>query len=153
MKLFAQHGWRSAGSGSTTNTPRKRTWPPLTITRHNPHFGRLNDSAAEWFGNRRPKVLCETVTFYCCYIVVFFVLLYLVPTNVPSFLFWFVAGVSCAFVDCVRIDRWRMITKQVLNGLLFIGRNANAVNSIKTLTVAAHCVKPARKSPLFDCIV
>jgi hypothetical protein len=46
-----------------------------------------------------------------------------------------------------------MITNQVLNGLLFIGRNANAVNSIKTLTVAAYCVKPARKSPLFDRIV
>jgi hypothetical protein len=36
-----------------------------------------------------------------------------------------------------------MITKQVLNELLFIGRDANAVNSIKTLTVAAQCVKPA----------
>ena len=64
-------------------------------------------SRAEWFWNRRPKVLCETLTFYFCYIVVFFFLLYLVPKNIPSFLLWFVAGVSCAFVDCVRIDRWR----------------------------------------------
>ena len=64
-------------------------------------------SRAEWFWNRRPKVLCETLTFYFCYIVVFLFLLYLVPKNIPSFLLWFVAGVSCAFVDCVRIDRWR----------------------------------------------
>jgi hypothetical protein len=62
---------------------------------------------AEWFWNRRPKALCETVTFYFCYIVVFFSLLYLVPKSVPSFLLWFVAGVSCAFVDCIRIDWWR----------------------------------------------
>ena len=47
------------------------------------------------------------MTFYFGYIVVFFVLLYLVPKNVRSFLLWFVAGVSCAFVDSVRIDRWR----------------------------------------------
>jgi hypothetical protein len=64
-------------------------------------------SRAEWFWNRRPKVICETLTFYFRYIVVFFFLLYLVPKNVPSFPLWFVAGVSCAFVDCVRIDRWR----------------------------------------------
>src|ERR1700722_1071460 len=64
-------------------------------------------SRAEWFWIRRPKVLCETLTFYFCYIVVFLFLLYLVPKNIPSFLLWFVAGVSCAFVDCVRIDRWR----------------------------------------------
>jgi hypothetical protein len=64
-------------------------------------------SRAEWFWNQRPKVLCGTLTFYFCYIVVFLFLLYLVPKNVPSFLLWFVAGVSCAFVDCVRIDRWR----------------------------------------------
>jgi hypothetical protein len=37
-----------------------------------------------------------------------------------------------------------MNTNQVSNELLYIGRNANAVNSIKTLAVAAHCVKPAR---------
>ena len=64
-------------------------------------------SRAEWFWNRRPKVLCETVTFYFCYIVVFFFLLYFVPKSVPSFLLWFLAGVSCAFVDCIRIDWWR----------------------------------------------
>ena len=45
-------------------------------------------SRAEWFWNRRPKVLCETLTFYFCYIVVFFFLLYLVPKNIPSFLLW-----------------------------------------------------------------
>jgi hypothetical protein len=64
-------------------------------------------SRAEWFWNRRPKLLCETLTFYFCYIVVFCCLFYLVPKNVPLVLLWFVAGVGCAFVDCVRIDRWR----------------------------------------------
>lgn len=64
-------------------------------------------SRAEWFWKRRPKVLCETVTFYFYYVGVFVCLLYLVPHNVPSFLVWFVAGVSCAFVNCVRFDRWR----------------------------------------------
>jgi hypothetical protein len=44
-----------------------------------------------------------------------------------------------------------MITNQVLNGLSFIGRNANAVNSIKTSTVAAHGVKPAR-NPHFSIV-
>jgi hypothetical protein len=62
---------------------------------------------AEWFWNRRPKALCETMTFYFCYIVVFCFLLYLVPHNVPSFLLWSVVGVSCAFLDCMRIERWR----------------------------------------------
>jgi hypothetical protein len=46
---------------------------------------------AEWFWNRRPKVLCETVTFYFDYIVAFFSLLYLVPKSVPLFLLWFLA--------------------------------------------------------------
>jgi hypothetical protein len=64
-------------------------------------------SRAEWFWKRRPKVLCETLIFYFCYIVVFCCLLYLVPKNIPSFLLWFVAGVCCALVDCVRIDQWR----------------------------------------------
>jgi hypothetical protein len=64
-------------------------------------------SRAEWFWKRRPKVLCETLIFYFCYIVVFCCLLYLVPKNIPSFLLWFVAGVCCALVDCVHIDQWR----------------------------------------------
>jgi hypothetical protein len=94
--------------------------------------------------------------FYFYYIGVFFFLLYLVPKNTPSCLLWFVAGVSCAFVDCVRIDRWRYDYKSSIKRVIVcrsVGRNANAVNSIKTLTVAAYCVKPARKSPLFDRIV
>jgi hypothetical protein len=64
-------------------------------------------SRAGWFWNRRPKVLCETLTFYFCYTVVFVYLLYFVPNNVPSFILWFVAGVIFGIVDCIRIDRWR----------------------------------------------
>jgi hypothetical protein len=64
-------------------------------------------SRAEWFWNRRPKLVCETLIFYFLYIAVFCGLFYLVPKNVLLFFLWFVAGVGCALVDCVRIDRWR----------------------------------------------
>ena len=64
-------------------------------------------SRAEWFWNRRPNVLCENLTCFFCYIIVFVCLLYCVPESVPLLLVWMVAGVSCAFIDCVRLDRWR----------------------------------------------
>ena len=62
---------------------------------------------AEWFWNRRPKILCENWMFFLCYIVVFVCLVYLVPESIPLLLVWMVAGISCAFVDGVRLDRWR----------------------------------------------
>jgi hypothetical protein len=64
-------------------------------------------SRAEWFWNRRPKALCETLAFYFCYIVVFVCLLYFVPYDVPLFILWFVAAVIFGIVDCIRVDRWR----------------------------------------------
>jgi hypothetical protein len=64
-------------------------------------------SRAEWFWNRRPKVLSENLTCVFCYMIVFLCLLYRLPESVPLLLVLMVAGVSCAFVDCVRLDRWR----------------------------------------------
>src|SRR5580704_3285995 len=64
-------------------------------------------SRAEWFWNRRPKALCETLTFYCCYTLVFICLLCFVPHSVPLFILWFVAAVIFGIVDCIRVDRWR----------------------------------------------
>jgi hypothetical protein len=62
---------------------------------------------AEWFWNRRPKALCETLVFYFCYIVVFVCLLYFVPQDVPLFILWFATAVIFGIVDCIRVDRWR----------------------------------------------
>src|ERR1700723_808961 len=62
---------------------------------------------AEWFWNRRPKALCETLTFYFCFMVVFVCLLCFVPQNVLLFILWFVAAVILGIVDCIRVDRWR----------------------------------------------
>jgi hypothetical protein len=62
---------------------------------------------AEWFWNRRPKALCETLVFYFCYIVVFVCLLYFVPHDVPLFILWFATAVIFGIVDCIRVDRWR----------------------------------------------
>jgi hypothetical protein len=64
-------------------------------------------SRAEWFWKRRPKALCETLTFYFCYIAVFVCLLCLVPQNVLLFILWFVAAVIFGITDCIRVDRWR----------------------------------------------
>jgi hypothetical protein len=61
-------------------------------------------SRAEWFWNRRPKLVCENLIFLFCYIVVFVCLLYLVPESFPPLLVWIFVGVSCVFVDCVRLD-------------------------------------------------
>ena len=62
---------------------------------------------AEWFWNRRPKVLSESLVFFFCYLTVFVCLLYYVPETIPLLLFWIVAWVSCAFVDRIRLNRWR----------------------------------------------
>jgi hypothetical protein len=61
------------------------------------------------FWNRRAKILCDNLTCVFCYIIVFLCLICLLcryPESVPLLLVWMVAGVSCAFVDCVRLDRW-----------------------------------------------
>jgi hypothetical protein len=64
-------------------------------------------SRAEWFWNRRPKVLSESLSFVFLYLTVLVCLLYLVPDTISFILLWIVAGASCASVDRIRLDRWR----------------------------------------------
>ncbi len=64
-------------------------------------------SRAEWFWNRRPKLVFENLCPLFCYIVVFVCLLYLVPESIAALLVWMLLGVSCVFVDCVRLGVWR----------------------------------------------
>ena len=64
-------------------------------------------SRAEWFWSRRPKVLSERLSFFFFYLTVVVCLLYLVPDTIPLLVVWIVAGASCAFVDHIRINRWR----------------------------------------------
>jgi hypothetical protein len=63
-------------------------------------------SRAEWFWNRRPKIMIESLAFFCCYIFGFLCLIYLFPTA-PTCLVWMVAGMSCAVADCIRLARWK----------------------------------------------
>jgi hypothetical protein len=62
---------------------------------------------AEWFWNRRPKVLFENLIFLFCYTIVFVCLLYRVPESGPLLLVWAVAGTSGALVEWSRLDRWK----------------------------------------------
>ena len=62
---------------------------------------------AEWFWNRRPKVLCANLILLFSYILVLVCLLYFLPECAASLLVWLVIGASGVMVDCVRLDRWR----------------------------------------------
>jgi hypothetical protein len=62
---------------------------------------------AAWFWNRRPKVLSESLVVFFCYLTVFVCLVYYVPETIPLLLAWIIAGASCAFVDRIRLNRWR----------------------------------------------
>ena len=64
-------------------------------------------SRAEWFWNRRPKVLSRSLMFFFCYLTVVVCLFYYVPETIPLLLVWIVAGASCAFVDHIRLNQWR----------------------------------------------
>ena len=64
-------------------------------------------SRADWFWSRRPKVLSESLSFFPFYLTVAVCLLYLIPDTVPFLLLWMVAGAVCAFVDGIRLNRWR----------------------------------------------
>jgi hypothetical protein len=64
-------------------------------------------SRADWFWSRRPKVLSESVSFFFFYLTVTVCLVYLLPNSIPFLLLWVVAGASCAFVDGIRLNRWR----------------------------------------------
>ena len=76
------------------------------------HAGRatLNQdefSRAEWFWNRRPKLVCANVVFLLSYIIVFACLLYLVPESFPPLLVWVLTGLSCVLVDCLHLEGWK----------------------------------------------
>jgi len=64
-------------------------------------------SRAEWFWSRRPMVLSESLSFFFFYLTVIVCLLYFAPDTISFLLLWIVAGVTCAAVDRVRLDRWR----------------------------------------------
>ncbi len=64
-------------------------------------------SRAEWFWSRRPKVLSLSLTFFFLYLTVVVCLFYYLPETIFLLLFWIVAGASCAFVDSIRLNRWR----------------------------------------------
>jgi hypothetical protein len=64
-------------------------------------------SRAEWFWDRRPKVLSESLSFFFFYLTVLVCLFYLVPDTISSLLLWIVAWASCAYVDRLHLDRWR----------------------------------------------
>ena len=62
---------------------------------------------AEWFWNRRARVLCANPLLLFPYILVFVCVLYVLPECAAPFLAWMVVGGSGVIVDCVRLDRWR----------------------------------------------
>jgi hypothetical protein len=64
-------------------------------------------SRAEWFWSRRPKVLSESVSSFFCYVIVLVCLLYLTPETIWLLLLWILAGVSCASIEHIRLNRWR----------------------------------------------
>ena len=64
-------------------------------------------SRAVWFWNRRPKLVCESLTLCYCYVAFWALLLYRVPDTISLLFAWMVIGASCAFVDRVRLNRWR----------------------------------------------
>src|ERR1700722_4908908 len=76
-------------------------------------------SRAEWFWNRRPKVLLENLIFLFCYTIVFVCLLYLAPESFLLLFVWTVAGASCAFVGWFRLERWRNEYESSIKRALF----------------------------------
>jgi hypothetical protein len=82
-------------------------------------------SRAEWFWQRRPKVLFQNITCLFCYVVVLVCLIYSVPDSWLSLLVWLVAGASCSFVEWLRLDRWRSEYGSSLNRVLLARGDAN----------------------------
>jgi hypothetical protein len=62
---------------------------------------------AEWFWNRRPKVLFANMLLLFSYILILVCLLYFLPERAAPALSWMVVGASGVVVDRVRLDRWR----------------------------------------------
>jgi hypothetical protein len=74
---------------------------------------------ADWFWNRRPKILCANLILLFFYILVLVCLLYFLPECAPALLVWLVAGASGVLVDCVRLDRWRREYELSIKRLVF----------------------------------
>ena len=64
-------------------------------------------SRAEWFWSRRPKLLCENLVLFFCYLTVAVCFFYYLPQTALLLVFWIGAGASCIFVDHIRLTRWR----------------------------------------------
>ena len=74
---------------------------------------------AEWFWNRRPRVLCANPLLLFPYILVFVCVLYVLPECAAPLLAWMVVGGSAVVVDCVRLDRWRREYELSIKRLFF----------------------------------
>jgi hypothetical protein len=64
-------------------------------------------SRAEWFWSRRPKGLSESVSCFFCYVIALVCLLYFAPETLWLLIVWILAGVSCASIEHIRLNRWR----------------------------------------------
>ena len=75
-------------------------------------------SRAEWFWSRRPKVLSESLSFFFLYLTVAVCLFYLLPDTIWFLLLWVIAGVSCASIECICLDRWRNEYESSINRIV-----------------------------------
>ena len=100
---------------------------------------------AEWFWNRRPKVLSESLLFFFCYLTVFVCLLYYIPETIPLLVIWIVAGVSCLFVDRIRLNRWRNEYESLEKCI--ISQDRSATLPAKERWNMLHCRSGLRMSP------
>lgn len=62
---------------------------------------------AEWFWNRRPKPLWESLGFFFFYVTVVACLFYLIPASIWFLLLWILAGASWVAIDSILLNRWR----------------------------------------------
>jgi hypothetical protein len=74
---------------------------------------------AEWFWNRRPRILCANAPLLFSYILVFVCVLYVLPECAAPLLAWMVVGASGVIVDCVRLDRWKREYELNIKRLIF----------------------------------
>jgi len=74
---------------------------------------------AEWFWNRRPRVLCANALLLFSYIPVFVCALYVFPECAAPLLAWMVVGASGVIVDGVRLDRWKREYELSIRRLIF----------------------------------
>ena len=64
-------------------------------------------SRAEWFWSRRPKLLCENLVLFFCYLTVAVCFFYYLPQTALLLVVWIGVGASCILVDHLRLTRWR----------------------------------------------